>query len=82
MKNLQEKLKALKREWKPYEANESEVYNKAIDNAISLIKNEQKKCNHLISTALYKNKKLQGYKCNQCKKIQKVNPQYLKGKKQ
>lgn len=30
------------------------------------IKGEKQKCGHLITTAIYKNEKLQGYQCNAC----------------
>lgn len=44
-------------------------------------KNQENECTHLFSTAIYEDKKLQGYRCNNCGKLQEVNPQYRKSTK-
>jgi hypothetical protein len=39
-------------------------------------------CKHIFKTAIYENKKLQGFQCNACDKLIKINPQFQKGNNQ
>lgn len=49
---------------------------------VCLEHSRQGECKHLFSTSVYNDKKLQGYKCNNCNVLVLVNPQFqTKGKK-
>ncbi len=43
---------------------------------------EEEKCGHLVTKAIYENKKLKGYECKSCEEVLPINPQYQKNKKE
>lgn len=67
------------------ECNKSPLYNNSVkdlrDRLLKLITFEKKDCAHIFATAVYKDRKLQGYRCNRCGAMKEVNPQFRKNKK-